>query len=125
MAYTKTTWAAGDTVTSTKLNKIEQGIYDASNSGGVFYINGTLDDSYHAVQSISNVTGQQILDAVNAGKIVAIKGSGNDYISVLYFFGYEIEDNNHYFYFSNTNDRATIYAASLSANLSVVATNAI
>lgn len=28
MAYTKTTWVTGDKVTSTKLNKIEQGIYD-------------------------------------------------------------------------------------------------
>ena len=28
MAYTKTTWVTGDKVTSTKLNKIEQGIFD-------------------------------------------------------------------------------------------------
>lgn len=30
MAYTPTTWAAGDTVTATKLNKLEQGVANAS-----------------------------------------------------------------------------------------------
>lgn len=31
MAYTKTTWAANDVITAAKLNKAEQGIYDAQN----------------------------------------------------------------------------------------------
>lgn len=35
MAYTKTIWAAGDTVTSAKLNKIENGLESLSD-GGVF-----------------------------------------------------------------------------------------
>ena len=35
--YEKTTWAAGDTVTAAKMNKIEQGIQDAM-GGGVFVI---------------------------------------------------------------------------------------
>ena len=30
MAYTPTNWKSGDTVTSTKLNKIEQGVSDAT-----------------------------------------------------------------------------------------------
>ena len=29
MAYTPTTWVAGDTVTATKLNKLEQGVANA------------------------------------------------------------------------------------------------
>lgn len=45
MSYTPTTWAAGDTVTSAKLNKIEQGIVTANNSGAfvVEMSNGTLN----------------------------------------------------------------------------------
>lgn len=31
MAYVKTTWAANDVITAAKLNKMEQGIYDAQN----------------------------------------------------------------------------------------------
>jgi len=34
MAYTPTTWKTGDKVTAEKLNKIEQGIADAEQSGG-------------------------------------------------------------------------------------------
>ena len=39
MSYTPTVWESGDTITATRLNKIEQGIQDASTSGGgVFYV---------------------------------------------------------------------------------------
>ncbi len=34
MAYTPTTWASGDIISTEKLNKIEQGIVEASSSGG-------------------------------------------------------------------------------------------
>lgn len=34
MSYTPTTWTTGDTITATKLNKIEQGIADAGGGGG-------------------------------------------------------------------------------------------
>jgi len=45
MSYEPTTWKSGDTVTSAKLNKIEQGIANA----GVLIVsdnNGTLDHTY-------------------------------------------------------------------------------
>lgn len=42
MAYTKTTWQTGDTITSAKLNKAEQGIYDNS---FVPQLAGTVDDN--------------------------------------------------------------------------------
>lgn len=42
MAYTKTTWETGDTITSAKLNKAEQGIYDNS---FVPQVAGTVDES--------------------------------------------------------------------------------
>lgn len=45
MSYTPTTWTTGDTITATKLNKIEQGI--ASAGGGYdFVITGEWDDEW-------------------------------------------------------------------------------
>lgn len=35
MTYEKQTWECGETITAEKLNHIEDGIYDASQSGGV------------------------------------------------------------------------------------------
>ena len=34
MSYSKTTWSTGDTITAAKMNKIEQGVYDAHNGSG-------------------------------------------------------------------------------------------
>lgn len=54
MSYTPTTWAAGDTVTAAKLNKLEQGVA----SGGVLVVNmslnndetiGTLDKTWQEI----------------------------------------------------------------------------
>lgn len=36
MAYEPTNWQAGDTITSARLNKLEQGVKESSESGGVF-----------------------------------------------------------------------------------------
>lgn len=41
MSYTPTTWAAGDTVTAAKLNKLEQGV---ASSGGVLVVHATWND---------------------------------------------------------------------------------
>ncbi len=53
MAYTKTTWAAGDTVTSQKLNKIENQLETLSNGGsaGCFVVNITEDISSNPPKS--------------------------------------------------------------------------
>lgn len=67
MAYTPTTWVAGDTVTATKLNKLEQGV---ANAGGVLPISdndGTL-----------NKTWSEIGDAIASGQIACIYGSSYD-----------------------------------------------
>ena len=48
MSYTPTTWMAGDTVTSTKLNKLEQGVASAGD-GGMLIVHensGTLDKTW-------------------------------------------------------------------------------
>ena len=126
MAYTKTTWAAGDTVTSTKLNKMEQGIYDASNSGGVFYIE--IEMEYDSVNDVdimtltNNVTGQQILDAINNGIIVAEKISLEEGsivgIGISFLKTYTAAEGGHYFEFSGT-IAVDLSASSLSENLTI------
>lgn len=63
MAYTPTTWVTGDTVTATKLNKIENGI---ANAGSAVIItetnNGTLDKTF-----------AEIYDLVHSGTTCYIK----------------------------------------------------
>lgn len=48
MSYTPTTWTSGDIVTSAKLNKIENGIVEASSSGGCEVIQGTYVNNYNS-----------------------------------------------------------------------------
>ena len=48
MSYTPTTWTSGDIVTSAKLNKIENGIVEASSSGGCEVIQGTYTNNYNS-----------------------------------------------------------------------------
>lgn len=53
MSYTPTVWANGDTITATKLNKIENGIADAGGGGGGVLVvtdtNGTLDATWQEI----------------------------------------------------------------------------
>ena len=72
MGYTPTTWATGDTITSTKLNKMEQGIANSvmivntnghnTNGAGGFDIGETLDATF-----------AQIYEALAAGIPVYIR----------------------------------------------------
>ena len=60
MSYEPTTWKSGDTVTSAKLNKIEQGIANAG-GGGAFVVSadigtGTLDKTWQEVIDASLTT---------------------------------------------------------------------
>ena len=74
MSYTPTTWTTGDTITATKLNKIEQGIASA---GGVFPI---ADNEYTL-----DKTWNEIVSAIASGQIAIIynsEGSGNNLESV-------------------------------------------
>lgn len=48
MSYTPTTWTSGDIVTSAKLNKIENGIVEASSTGGCEVIQGTYTNNYNS-----------------------------------------------------------------------------
>lgn len=60
MAYSPTTWATGDTVTATKMNKIEQGI---ANAGSALIVSS----SYVNGAETMNKTVQEIYDALTNG----------------------------------------------------------
>lgn len=64
MSYNPTQWSAGDTVTSAKLNKIEQGISD----NGVLEIHATVDEE--AGTATLDKTWQEIYNANNSVIIV-------------------------------------------------------
>lgn len=57
MSYTPTTWAAGDTVTAAKLNKLEQGV---AAGGGVLVVNVIPEGEESATM---DKTWQEIYDA--------------------------------------------------------------
>lgn len=74
MAYESTNWKDGDLVTSAKLNKIEQGIADATSSP-YFIISDDINDEWKA-----NKTWKEAMDAFNAGKILvyaSLDSNGN------------------------------------------------
>jgi len=52
MAYTPTTWVTGDTVTATKLNKIENGIASAGGGGLIGFENEELDKNFNELMAM-------------------------------------------------------------------------
>lgn len=72
MAYTPKTWQCDDTITADELNRMEQGIAEASQDGGgadsLLVVNdndGTLDHTW-----------KEIYDAYNSGKTVKVRQQG-------------------------------------------------
>lgn len=82
MAYTPTTWSSGDTITATKLNKIEQGI------AGVNLLVGTTTTINGSTTTVTlDKTCQEIYDAFMAGdsiKIIVSDTSGSESTNVVY-----------------------------------------
>ncbi len=72
MAYEKTVWGTGDTITAEKLNHIEDGIEGTS---GVLIV--TKTDDVELMQTVLNKTWQEIYDAVISGKQVFFNISSN------------------------------------------------
>ncbi len=70
MAYTPTTWSAGDTITSAKLNKIEQGIVSAG-EGGIYLVNIIYNENEGRWET--DKTYNEIKTAFVAGKTVIFK----------------------------------------------------
>ena len=68
MSYTPTEWKAGDTVTSAKLNKIEQGIVTASSNSGTFIVEVMLNESDNKLYL--NITAGELNSVFESGKIV-------------------------------------------------------
>ena len=68
MSYTPTTWAAGDTVTAAKLNKLEQGV---ASGGGVLVVHATLGDAVITLDK----TWQEIYDADYAVARINVSGA--------------------------------------------------
>ena len=63
MGYTPTEWKSGDTVTSTKLNKIENGL--AAIASPYFIIETDPNNAWG-----TNCTWKEAIDTFNAGKIL-------------------------------------------------------
>ena len=79
--YTPTVWAAGDTVTSAKLNKMEQGIADGYSSGGGLVINITVEND----SATMDKTWQEIYDAYSTGQnVVIIERNEDEYGYSIY-----------------------------------------
>lgn len=69
MSYEKHTWVTNEAITASKMNNIEEGIEEASQSGGggLTLIPVTYDDT--AFSFIFSMTAQQIKDGMMAGNI--------------------------------------------------------
>ena len=82
MSYTPTTWSTGDTITASAMNKIENGIANAS---GALICNSSY--SSQANTYVLDKTVQEIYDALLSGTPAYIKyqyGAINDYYGDLY-----------------------------------------
>lgn len=82
MSYTPTTWATGDTITATAMNKIENGI---ANAGSALVVQAsTVNDTL-----VCDHTVQEIYDAMTSGTPVYMAWTygtlGTDYMSQTYF----------------------------------------
>ena len=100
MAYTKTTWANGDTINATKLNNMENGI-ETANSGFVTANTSTwrIDKSYN-----------DLLALVQSGilPICTYQSSGSNY--VLPLDNYNFSNNTYFVQFSNGSKNMDCYS---------------
>ena len=82
MSYTPTTWATGDTITASAMNKIENGI---ANAGGALVVQASTVDG----TLICDHTVQEIYDAMTNGTPVYMAWTygtfSTDYIANTYF----------------------------------------
>lgn len=118
MSYEPTNWKSGDTVTSAKLNKIEQGIANAGGGGG-----GALIVT-HSQDGTLGKTAGEIFDAFRAGQTVISRyetefdySINTSYNSLLIYAEYEKSDG-YYFYFYEGD--FTTYSASSADDYPVI-----
>lgn len=92
MSYTPTEWKAGDTVTSAKLNKLEQGV--ASSGGGslvvpVFTLTLTPGKSEGQYDVTCDMTYEEVLAAVESGRCCMAKALYSDDEDNIYYYRLE------------------------------------
>jgi len=96
MAYSKTTWSTGDTITAAKMNKIEQGVYDAHNGSGSGSGSSEQYADYDAVVSIyqPNASADPTIDIIkgNYSIITAKLNSGTTAPAILILYKDERSD---------------------------------
>lgn len=93
MSYEPTNWQAGDTVTSAKLNKIEQGIKNSIlvanatfSENGPIYLDKTWQEIYDADFCIVKITGPNNTIEINfvGTKLPANEGNLSSYEIILF-----------------------------------------
>ena len=95
MSYTPTTWVTGDTITATKLNKMEQGIAGAG-AGDILFDIGVAD-------GVLDKTWTEIYTAVASGKIVRILESGEGFAFSAYVAAANTDEEFWYVYLAGEN----------------------
>lgn len=110
MSYTPTTWAAGDTVTAAKLNKLEQGV---ANGGGVLVVTvgegNVCDKSYN-----------DIISAIQSNLVVALKEPDSDGFENMfsYLSSTSVGEGGYFAYFAGGS--VGIAASSADANMTYI-----
>lgn len=106
MSYTPNTWKSGDVVTSAKLNKLEQGVANASggsSGGGVLFVtvgeNNICDKSYNDIKT-----------AIEDGTlpILVIPSGDEDTLDMMYMYSNGLSENGFFYvYFAEDGSQAT------------------
>lgn len=109
MAYTPTTWSSGDTITATKLNKIEQGIVGV---GGILVVTATIN-STTGFTSL-NKTWQEIHDALIAGENVNIVANVENTVVIYFVDMVDVSNNVYSIHSFNTMDNVNFSTDSAS-----------
>lgn len=93
MSYTPTVWANGDTITATKLNKIENGIADAGGGGGGVLVvtdtDGTLDATWQEIHDAGFSVVNYDNDTFGILHKVGNDGAGTYFVSYIAFMSSE------------------------------------
>lgn len=111
MAYEPTVWQAGDTITSARLNKLEQGVANGGGSMVVRLETIVESDSIVGIR-IADATAGEILDAFIAGKsvIAVFEDDGAYEVSPIIHVGLTPDDPEPY-RFTLTSDTLYAYTA--------------
>ena len=82
MSYTPTTWKAGDTVTSAKLNKLEQGV--AAGGGMTMFEITIIENELDNDSTIYEVQGtaSEIFEAMQHGLVAFVEKENNEIVSM-------------------------------------------